>query len=169
MIDDETIVRNCARTAARSRLASASQDDALQAGRIALWEAERDGRIPADPEHSVRYRYRRALGAMLDQARAERMWHGQGRGADFSNGMPVICCGEFEDTEPDPGSDPARQYQVVEAVAVFSQRATRHQVECMTRLANGETEGELARSMGCTTSAISQLKAACRRLLANIL
>lgn len=119
--------------------------DLLQQARLELWQARCDGRVPADPEHALRYAARRAQGAMLDHARAARRQ------------VPAGAAELTPDIEPHaPVPAPDARLRVRDALRLLARRGSARMAECIELLARGHAPREVAAALGVTETAVSQ-------------
>lgn len=152
---DDQIVRLCARRAARRACPGVGGDELLQAGRIALWQARSEGRVPADDLHAVRYLVRRCYGAMVDAQRTE--WRQR---------PPTVE--ELTDLTPldaAPGQ-PDALVQMREAIARVLRLGTAQLARLLDLLAGGADDAEAAAVLGVSPSRVSRLRSQARRLAA---
>lgn len=152
---DEVLIARCASRTYRGRSPGLTRDDMLQEGRLAVWLAGRDGRIPAEPEHRRRYLLRRALGAMRDANRTA--WRQQPMEAD-----------EYRDHDAPDTAGPEATLQLRELIALLARRASPRVARCIGLLAEGNDDAEVARAMGVSPSRVSQMRKEARRLVAAL-
>jgi RNA polymerase sigma factor (sigma-70 family) len=145
--DDEAIIAGCARRFWRGLSPGLTRDDLMQEGRIAIWLAERAGRVPADHEHRVRYIRARALGAMRDANR--RAWR-----------QLPMAVDELDEEKPQAAGDaqPDAILQLRQLIAHFARRGSARVKECVDLCASGCTGDEIATRMGISRSRVSQLQ-----------
>lgn len=153
MNEHADILRMCAWRASRGLSPGLTRDDMLQEGRLALWLAERDGRVPADPLHASHYLARRVLGAMQDANRAA--WRQQ---------PPTV--NELTPDTPtrDSPEAPDAVAQMHEALERIVSRGTAQLVRCLELLADGQDDASASRALGVSKSRISQLRQQARRI-----
>lgn len=149
---DEVLIARCASRAYLGRSPGLTRDDMLQEGRLAIWLAAREGRIPDDPEHRRRYVQRRALGAMRDANR--RDWRQQ----------PIEACELGDNHAPDTAGPEAR-LQMRELIGLLMRRASPRVCRCIELLAEGCDDAEVAAAMGVSPTRVSQLRKQARSLV----
>ena len=153
-IDDEAIVKRCARRIWKGLSPGLTRDDLLQVGRIAVWLARRDGRVPEDALHARRYIATRALGAMLDANREDwRQW-------------PMMVDELVRDDDDGVPNRPEAMLQLRQAVARIASLGSPGLTRCVALLAEGCTCVEAASIMGVDPSRISQLRREAKRIAA---
>lgn len=152
---DDAIVCRCVRFTHRGRSAGLTHDDMLQEGRLAIWLASREGRIPDEPEHRRRYVRRRALGAMRDANRSA--WRQQPMHVD-----------ELTDADAAHTAGPDAIAQMRELIGLLTRRATPAVARCIELLATGLDDAQVAGEMRISRSRVSQLRKDARRLVAAL-
>lgn len=154
--ESESILSYCAWRVGRRTDPGIARDDLLQEGRLALWLADRDGRIPDDPQHARNYVIRRALGAMRDADRAARRQypHESTDDDDEPRHEPVA-----------PGT-PERAHQLRQVVARIARRGSEQLQQCVELLADGLTVAEVGAVLRVTETRVSQIRAEARRIAA---
>lgn len=133
-------------------------DDLRQEGRLAALEARAAGRVPADPEHALRYLLRRTQGAMLDYGRAARRQ------------VPAGAAELTPDIEPHaqgPASD--ARLRVRDALRLLARRGSARMAECIELLARGHAPREVAAALGVTETAVSQWRKRARLIAGDCL
>ena len=141
-LTDAELIRYSARRACSTSIPSVSYADLVQIGWLALLEADKDGRIPADAGSRAAYLSWRVYGAMLDALRVERRQFGfadGGRDAD-------VC-------DPMPG--PERLAQFNQAARIFERRATVKVRLALEMIVQGHSRADIARFCGVTNAAIT--------------
>ena len=149
------LIAQCASRAYLGRSPGLTRDDMLQEGRLAIWLAAREGRIPADPEHRRRYVQRRALGAMRDANR--RDWRQQ----------PIEAVELADNDAPDTASPEAR-VQMRQLIGLLMRRASPRVSRCVELLAEGCDDAEVAATMRVSPSRVSQLRKEARQIVAAL-
>lgn len=152
---DEALIAQCAGRSWRGRSPGLTRDDMLQEGRIAVWLATREGRIPAEPEHRRHYVLRRALGAMRDANR--RAWRQQPMQAD-----------ELDDNDAPDTAGPEARLQLRQLIALLTRRASPCVRRCVELLAEGCDDAEVAAAMHVSPSRVSQMRKQARRLVSAL-
>lgn len=132
------------------------KDDLAQEARIAIWLAEKSGKVPADELHAVMFLRRVAKFAMIDAAR--RM-HG-GRGGDY---RLIIGVDEVPDAAHEQNTE--RQAQAKQAAArLFRVAPTKH-AQAFAMLRQGERETDVAAALGVSQARVTQYKRDAREWL----
>jgi DNA-directed RNA polymerase specialized sigma24 family protein len=159
MMDERTdILRRCAWRASRGLSPGLTRDDLLQEGRLALWLAERDGRVPTDPKHAHAYLARRALGAMQDANRCA--WRQQ---------PPTV--GELTPDTPtrEACEQPDTIAQMRQVIARIATHGSEQLKRCVELLCTGADPQDAARALHVSESRISQLRAQARSIASHCL
>lgn len=133
-------------------------DDLRQEGRLAALEARAAGRVPADPEHALRYLLRRTQGAMLDYGRAARRQVPAGA-AELASVLDA--------TAPAPPHDSG--LRVRDALRLLARRGSARMAECIELLARGHAPREVAAALGVTETAVSQWRKRARLIAGDCL
>lgn len=156
---EERLLRDCAWHVFRKGAAGLGIDDLVQEGRIALWLAKIQGRVPEESVHASRYKRQRVRGAMVDSAdTAFRLRHKNMVSLDDED-RPVELDGDY----PDP-SDGIRIRQLI---STFMRRSN-HQQQRWLALALEEKAGpEIADELGVTESRVSQIRKSAKALIAR--
>lgn len=155
--DEEAIVAMCARAASRGLSPGLAREDLLQEGRLAIWQARCEGRVPADAVHARRYLARRALGAMIDANRAA--WKQLPLTVnELGDDTPVQAVSAQPDTL-------LHLRQVLERVLA---RGAGRVGQCLELLARNYTQAQAARELGVSQSRISQLRRRARRIASHL-
>jgi RNA polymerase sigma factor (sigma-70 family) len=154
--DDDALIRRCVSYVYRGLSPSLTRDDLLQEGRIAIWLADRDGRIPSDPLHRRRYIRRRAIGAMVDANR--QAWRQQ----------PIDVCELGDEHHAESADRPDLSLQLRQLLEHLTHTATERTLECIELLAEGRSAVEVAGVMGVDPSRVSQLRREAKRLVAEL-
>lgn len=122
-----------------------TRDDLLQEGRLAVWSARMENKVPDEEEHAKRYLARRASGAMLDSVRAARRQ------------IPKYEH-EIGDIPFGVESDPTARLRMKDVIDLLLQKGSSTLVECVDMLASGSEPKEVAQSLRVSESRVSQLR-----------
>lgn len=152
---DEALIAQCAGRSWRGRSHGLTRDDMLQEGRIAVWMAAREGRIPAEPEHRRHYVLRRALGAMRDANRSAWRQH-------------PLEVGELGDNDSPDTASPEARLQLRQLIALLTRRAPPCVLRCVELLAEGNDDAEVAAAMHVSASRVSQMRKQAREIVSAL-
>lgn len=128
----------------------------MQEGRLAVLEALRADRVPAEPDHQRNYILRRLLGAMQDANRAARAQQ-----PDDVHELSEVTPGSTSADRPD------RICELREAVQWLYRRASAQVIESMELLAEGHDETHVGWMIGVSGSRVSQRRRQARALVAH--
>jgi len=154
---DDTAVRAAERTVRRlmrGQYVGFTRDDLLQEGRLAVWLARRDGRVPDEPEHARRYLTRRTQGAMLDYGRAVRRQLP-------ANALELTPETDLRAHTPEPEA----RLRLRDAVARLAARGSAPLWACIDLLASGTEPADVAAHLGVSESRVSQLRKRAREIV----
>lgn len=129
-------------------------DDLRQEGRLAALEARAAGRVPADPEHALRYLLRRTQGAMLDYGRATRRQL-----------PPNAVEWQPELDQRAQAAAPDARLIARDMIRRLRGRGSSRMFEAVEMLARDIAPGEVALALGVSASRVSQLREQARRVL----
>lgn len=129
-------------------------DDLRQEGRLAALEARAAGRVPADPQHALRYLLRRTQGAMLDYGRAVRRQLP-------ANALELTPETDLRAHTPEPEA----RLRLRDAVARLAARGSAPLWACIDMLASGAEPADVAAHLGVSESRVSQLRKRAREIV----
>lgn len=156
---EERLFHDCAWSVFRRGAAGLDIDDLVQEGRIALWLAKEQGRIPEEPVHAWRYKRQRVRGAMVDSAdTAFRLRHKNMVSLDDED-RPVELYGDY----PDP-SDGIKMRQLI---STFMRRSNYQQQRWLALALEEKTGREIADELGVMESRVSQIRKSAKALIAR--